>query len=446
MDDLNLGSDEAIQKKFPKIIINGVRYEAVLTNRRFVLTERETGAIFEDILHSDITLAVSGINSIREPTLQLNINPPAAEERSLELIFVYQPGGMNVQNLESCVEILQAHQVTVQRIKSPNSAGPMNRIQALTPGMQTGAEGESRPAVPTMGLFGSLRSGRELPPEESGKTPWLIAIAAIVVILAVIAAGAFLAGQGTSVPVNTTTTQAPVNTPVVTLPAGTPVPVSPIPVVSPAQPAVPVNGIWIHVSYKGQYSGNIRAKGWGTDINSTGSLLTQMPVENALIEGSLEKMDGSGDLMEVIISNGGRPIWRGETTKPYGMVEIRVETGAAIISSPEPGPKPVPPPAVPTPDPSIALKEVPPTGMYLRVCYAGDFSGTLAGNRVEREVEGTGDQFFQVPVAGRSIDAEVAKDDGSDRDMVVQLYKDSTLILTRNTSRPFGVIEIHTSI
>ena len=163
MDKLNPGGDESILKRLPRIIISGVRYEAALTSRRMVLAERETGIIREDIPYSSIALAVSGLNSIREPVLTISINTDDGGQRSIELIFVHQPGGMNIQNIESCMDILQDHQVAVQKIKSPNSAGPINRIQALTPGMQGGVKGQDRPAVPNMGLFSSFRSDRELP-------------------------------------------------------------------------------------------------------------------------------------------------------------------------------------------------------------------------------------------------------------------------------------------
>ncbi|PKL64639.1 MAG: hypothetical protein CVV32_08195 [Methanomicrobiales archaeon HGW-Methanomicrobiales-3] len=450
MDDLNPGSDEPILKKFPKIIVNGVRYEAVLTNRRIVLTERETGKIFKDILYSAITRAVSGVNSIREPTLLLSINPPAGEERSLELIFVYQPGGMNVQNIESCADILQDHQVTVQRIKSPYSAGPMNRIQALTPGMQAGVEGESRPAVPDMGLMSTLRSGRELPPEESQKTPYLIAIVGIVVILAVIAAGVFIAGQGPDEIIPSTNRNSsypvPTETAAPTVVVTTTTPVAPALTVTPSQMTVPPNGIWFSVTYPGNFTGTVKAKGWETAIGSSGTYLVQLPVENALIEGSVGKADGTGDAMEVVVLNGGTGIWKGSTTKPYGTIEIRVPVGTAVISMPPPAPAPTEIAAAPTPDTSLVLPPIPATGVWVRVAYPGNYTGTIRTNGIERDVNGSGVRDYQVALTVGNVQGIFKKEDGSAKNLVVQIYRENTLIALANTSKPQGIVEFQTLV
>ena len=454
MGDLNPGGDESVLKKLPRIIVGGIRYEAALTTRRIILAERETGTIREDIPYQDIVLAVAGQNSIREPQLRLTIASPAGEQRSIDLIFVYQPAGMNVQNIESCMEILNDHQVAVQKSGSRDATGPMSRVQALTPGMAAGNRAQSRPAVPDMGLMSTFGSGGVPVPEDSQKTPWLIPIIVIAGILVVIFLGVSLAGQGPGeeMPVSATATPSPtpaitsVVTMAVTQPVSTEVTVTSAPIESAVRSAFPPNGIWIRVSYPGNYTGSIKAKGWGADIPSIGTFQTQLPVDNALIEGSIEKTDGSAELLEVEISNGGRIIWRGTTTKPFGMVELRVPTGPSIINDPGPAPEPLPVAAAPTPDPSLTLKPIPANGVWVRVSYAGDFSGTVAGNGVEQTVAGTGDQFFQIPVAKGFIDAEVVKDDGSDRGMVVQLFKDSTLLVNRHTSRPFGVVDIHTPV
>ena len=450
MDKLNPGGDESILKRLPRIIISGVRYEAALTSRRMVLAERETGIIREDIPYSSIALAVSGLNSIREPVLTISINTDDGGQRSIELIFVHQPGGMNIQNIESCMDILQDHQVAVQKIKSPNSAGPINRIQALTPGMQGGVKGQDRPAVPNMGLFSSFRSDRELPPEGSQKTPYLVAVAIIVVIIAVIAAGAFFAGQGPAagVPDDHPDSAAPAvtNTPVITPPATMTIPATPDPKDSEPQVVLPQNGIWTKISSPGNYTGTLKAGGWETAINSTGNQLYQMPVQNTLIEGMIEKSDGTGNNMDVEIINGGVVVWSGATAKPYGIVDIHVPIGAAIISEPAATPVPTAVIAEPTPDTSLELVPVPPTGVWIRVAYPGDFTGTIRANGFGRKVSSSGVQLYQMSISSGTVESEFTKEDGTTKNLVVQLFKDGTQVTYGNTSRPGGVVEIQAMV
>ncbi len=108
---------------------------------------------------------------------------------------------------------------------------------------------------------------------------------------------------------------------------------------SPAPPiTVPSSGVWMQVSYPGNYSGYIGAQGWNIAINSSGTRFYQLPFENVMIEGSIEKQDGTADNLEVGIYNGGTLVSKSETAKPYGMVEIRVaigpSSGGAVIPIP----------------------------------------------------------------------------------------------------------------
>jgi hypothetical protein len=447
MDNLNPGSDESILKRLPRIIVSGVRYEAALTSRRMILAERETGIIREDIPYSSIALAVSGLNSIREPVLAISINTDGGEQRSIELIFVYQPGGMNVQNIESCVEILQDHHVTVQKTKSLNAAGAMTRVQALTPGMQTGKEGQSRPAVPDMGLFGTLRHDRELPPEESSKTPYFIAIAVIVVIIAVIAAGAFIAGQGPGAGVPEaqpqSTAPAVTDTPVITPPPAMTIPVPPAPATQPPQMAVPANGIWVRISFAGSYTGTLAAQGWGMNVNSSGTQVYQLPVHDTMIHGFIEKGEGSAGKLEVWIYNGGTLVSGGETTKPYGMVELHVPVGPAAGGAVIPAPAPE---IQISPYASLPKVSIPPTGVWVRVFYPGNYIGSIRANGQIREVNSTGDQFYQFPIASGTIDGSIEKQDGSADNLMLVVYKNGAMVSQSFTSVPLGVAEVHTGV
>jgi hypothetical protein len=171
-----------------------------------------------------------------------------------------------------------------------------------------------------------------------------------------------------------------------------------------------------------------------------------MPVQNTLIEGSVEKMDGSGETMDIAIYNGGNRIWTSSTAKPYGMVDLHIEVGAAVISNPAPTPVPTEIAAAPTPDTSLTLQPVPATGVWVRVAYPGNFTGTIRANGFEREVSGSGVQDYQVSLATGTIEGFIAKEDGSVKDLVVQVYREKTLISVVNTSIPRGSVEFLTLV
>jgi hypothetical protein len=453
MDNLNLGSDESIRKKIPKIIINGLRYEAILTTRRIILATRDDGVIHEDIPYPNVTLAASGVNSIREPVLKLTFITSAGEEKTLELIFVYQAGGMNTRDLENGLAVLKDSGVTVREMGNLTLAAPMNRVLAVSPGMSSDDEPDLRPAVPDMTIMSSRYNKPQPLPKDFWKRPVFLAGAVIVIVIAIIFMGALIGGkppaQGTPVPVQQVV---PVQTPMggsqspfpITTQYDVPPPV--VTVISP--PPIPTNGIWVRISYPGRYTGFVKAQGWNNEVNSTGVQFYQLPVHDTMVEGLIEKTDGSGGTMDVTVYNGGESIFSGSTSKPFGQIQIRQEVGPALVRNPSQTPAPTPAvTAIPTPDTSIVLKEVPATGTFVRISYPGEFTGSISANGQERVVEGSGDQFFQMPVnSGDYVDGTVEKPDGTDRSLVVQIYKDGGLISAMNTIKPHGTVVFHTLV
>jgi hypothetical protein len=168
-----------------------------------------------------------------------------------------------------------------------------------------------------------------------------------------------------------------------------------------------------------------------------------MQVENTMIEGSIEKQDGSADTLEVGIYNGGEPVLKRETAKPWGLIDIHIPVGPAIgLGAAIPPPTPVIE-ATPTPDISLPGITIPPQGIFVRVFYPGNFVGSISSKGRLQEINSTGDQLYQVPIESGMIDGSIEKQDGSGDTMVIEIYKDGTLVSRSDTSRPFGLMDIH---
>lgn len=457
MDNLNLGSDESILKKNSKIISSGIRYEAVLTNRRIILAEREIGTVREDIPYNQITLAVAGLNSIREPTLRLVITPPSGEQRSIELIFVYQPGGLNLQDLEASITVLKERKVTVQGSAHLDATSLMSRVHAVSSSLPAGDEPDVRPAVPEMGIMGSSRPAKQQLPEETRIRPYLIVIAAIVVIVAVIFAGSFIAGLGNkgsptgqqSAPLPGKTTPIPTTV----LPVTTEIPVEvsapatpPTGVSNPLPETVPANGTWVRISYPGNYTGNLKSGGWNVDVNSTGTSDYILPVRDSLIEGSIAKSEGTGGTMGVGVYYYGTLISEQQTSKPFGEISLSLDIQKALAATPTPTPTRVPAPVSFSGDLTVPSVAVPESGVWARVFYPGNYVGSFSANGRTREVNNTGDQFFQLSMSSGSIDGVMEKQDDTARNMAIQIYKDGALVASQNTTAPHGDIDLHITI
>jgi hypothetical protein len=334
MDDLNLNSDESIIKKIQQIIISGARYEALFTSSRLVLVESETGRIHRNIWYLEMVQAVQGMNALREPRIRLTFTPPGKETETAELVFFYLSKDQNFQECNASMDIFKDHKVPVQ---VTGHMVPADRHEMAGPGLYGEETSSGRPAVPDFSLLDLHRASRNPQPEEEQKWPAPLTIAIVIIVIMIVIGGIFLISpavtvQKTPVP-NTTASR-------VVTPSSTHTEVIPVSTVSKdtSYPAsgLPAYGIWVRVSYPGNYTGYIKVDGLEIAINSSGTSIYQMPSLNTLIEGSVEKTDGSGEKLEAEVYNSGKVIFNASTAKPYGMVDIHITTGSVVPKSPTP--------------------------------------------------------------------------------------------------------------
>ena len=460
MDNLNLDSDETIIKKTQIVIITGVRHEALLTSRRLILIENETGRIHEDIPFAEIDLAVSGVNKLREPIITLTINSPGGEKRSLELIFIHFIGDKNIVELEKCLTILKEHDVPTGGISTLTIRALLTKVDRKNKGTLVVEEQVSRPAVPEWTIFGPSRSVNQAPEEEYPERSPLNTIAIMFVIVMVMIAGMTLVGQSLREkpqpdPLNITTTGKGVVTILPTpYPTPTPTPqVFIVPTVSVLPISIPPNGVWVRVEYPGNFYGNIGARGRNIEVNSSGIQWYQLPVVNATIDGTITKRDGSSDKMLVEIYKDGKLISRKITKSPYGSIELLGPgsediTNDVATNNVEPNvvTTPVPSPSIQTTEAYLPRISIPTTGVWVRVYYPGSFSGTLGGRGLSTPINGIGDLLYEIPANVGMVEGTIEKNDTSGGKLVTEVYKDGTLISRMETSKPQGLIDVHVPV
>jgi hypothetical protein len=450
MDNLNLASDESVIYRSQKIICSGTGYEVVLTGRRFILAESGSRTIREDLPFTAIVLAVPEFNTLREPVILLTIMEPDGTRKQLELIFVHVLGDLNVQDRDRCMSVLRARNVTVEG--SLNQARPPSPVRRDSAGaVATGDEVNVRPAVPEWTVYGTPRYIRKAPEEAPPGSPLVLIIAAVLII-GLFIGGILIAGHLVeSKPIPGTDTMPGQETGITEniiptpaqLPETTP---GSVPNALSATGAVPADGVWVRVSYPGNFSGTVGAQGWMISVNGSGTQLYQLPVHDAVIEGMVEKQDGSANILDIGIYNGGTLVSESTTAKPWGSIDLDTPVGPAIMNVQETIPPTPAIAALPTPDTSLILHEIPPSGIWARVTYPGNFTGMFYADGMARDVNSSGDQFYQIPIIRGPIDGFINKGDGSGKNMIVQIYKDGTLVTYGNTSAPLGTVEVHTKV
>jgi hypothetical protein len=101
-----------------------------------------------------------------------------------------------------------------------------------------------------------------------------------------------------------------------------------------------------------------------------------------------------------------------------------------------------------TPSPSSPPQMlVPPSGVWVHVQSPGNFTGTVGTMQGGmREVNTSGEQFYQLPAREGIVDVSLQKREGSRDELAVEIYRDGSLVTRSNTTVPRGTIELHVNL
>jgi len=99
--------------------------------------------------------------------------------------------------------------------------------------------------------------------------------------------------------------------------------------------------------------------------------------------------------------------------------------------------------AIPT---TVAQSAVPKTGIWVRITYAGSFTGSVGAAGRMDAVTGSGDQLYQIPVQNEIVEAAVQKLDGSGNPLTVTFYNNGVAANSGTTTSPNGSLDIHADL
>jgi len=133
-----------------------------------------------------------------------------------------------------------------------------------------------------------------------------------------------------------------------------------------------------------------------------------------------------------------------EGERPVLPVTPVVTPEATLIPTPTASPSPNPQITIlPTPLPTLSI---PDRGVWVKVLYAGNFSGRVgtAGNM--KQVNASGDQYYQIPINDGIVEVLLQKEDGSGNVLVVEVYQNGKMVARSTKATPFGAVEVRETI
>jgi hypothetical protein len=85
---------------------------------------------------------------------------------------------------------------------------------------------------------------------------------------------------------------------------------------------------------------------------------------------------------------------------------------------------------------------IPPTGVWVRVIYPGNFTGSIGSAGKMRPVTGSVDQFYQVPTVDGIVQALIQKQDGSGNVLTAEVYRNGTMVKNLSITAPRGTTDL----
>jgi hypothetical protein len=442
MVDPHLSSDESVIMAADRVLYKSVSLALILTSKRILLVSEKGGTLAaEEILLSKLRSAEIDSNAVPDPAIRLSFVTDRGETKHEALIFSAIPGKQRKGDCEEWVQHLNEHILPSLGEDIPQKAPPSGHEQIIRFGQEPTIPPVRIPLAPMAGekstalekttdttpaaaskeeimvkhdrpaglVFPDMPPIPESPvPEPPAPAPLrkIITIAALVVIVLAVIAGAVLLTQvlparpgATSPPVMTplaTTAIPTVLTPVpTTLP---PAPLTKTPPVTEQQAAVP--------------TGSVTPLPTPSPAGSPAATIIPSPAATA-------------------------------TLSPTTPVPTPSPTAMVTLSPTTPSPTPSPTATATLSAPQVL---VPKTGIWARVQYAGNFTGSVTAGAYFMPIEGSGDRFYQLATKGGIIGVSIQKEDTSGNRLIVDIYQNGTSVGHGTTMAPKGEVDFQVEL
>jgi len=346
-----LNNNESIILSTHNVVINTIPAEAILTNQRLILVDaRHTQLRPQDISFAAIETVTIGDNSAMDPVLSISVVTPDDIRHQLGIVFTQLPKTRRVGERDEWAVKVKDFSNTAQH----EHAGirPAELLPPWVPGDLPAEEGDAPDLAAADEKF---RNPPLVPRKPKAPAPGngkMILAGGILVLVIIIALTGYLlapsllgTGSAPTVPVTTSTaTAVPTIPATVPMVIQTPVPAltltpSPSPVSTPpvtaapttaVQNGIPQSGIWVQVSYAGNFTGSVGTPGRMNDIAGNGDRLFRVPAQNEIVEATVQKADDSGNVLTVTVYNNGAAAQTGTISSPHGTLDIHADLRSTV--------------------------------------------------------------------------------------------------------------------
>lgn len=180
----------------------------------------------------------------------------------------------------------------------------------------------------------------------------------------------------------------------------------------------------VEVDTDGSWSGSIAQGGSSRSVD--GSDEKTFEIQDATIVSATIQKDGSGSgELTVRIRSDGQVVAENSTTSAYGVVTVSSSgsTGGGGSGSDSSGDSPY----------------------AVRIEYEGSWSGSVGTGGSQRSVDGSGARTIDIDGDPSVVSATAQKDDDSERELLLQILNDGSVVKESSTTAAYGAVTVSAS-
>jgi hypothetical protein len=126
------------------------------------------------------------------------------------------------------------------------------------------------------------------------------------------------------------------------------------------------------------------------------------------------------------------------------LVTPAITTAVTIIPTPSVLQTPAPQiTTIPTTKPPVIIPE---KGIWVKVNYAGNFTGLIGTSGDLRQVNASGEQYYQLAITEGIVEATIQKQDGTGRELTVEVYQNGKMVARSTTATPLATVDLHVDL
>ncbi len=94
----------------------------------------------------------------------------------------------------------------------------------------------------------------------------------------------------------------------------------------------------------------------------------------------------------------------------------------------------------------VPVKMIPEKGIWVRIDYAGNYTGRIGSSGDLKQVNASGEQYYQLAITEGIVEATIQKQDGSGKALTIEVYQNGRMMARSTKTTPLATIDLRVEL